>query len=37
MKYPEFEWYDSRFSKDSDESELDLYIPIQEKLKKKNF
>ena len=28
---PEFEWYDQRFQKNSDISELDLYIPIQEK------
>ena len=28
---PEFEWYDQRFQKDSDTSELDLYIPIREK------
>jgi predicted transcriptional regulator YdeE/heterodisulfide reductase subunit C len=27
----EFEWYDQRFSLTSPESELDLYIPIQEK------
>jgi len=27
----EFEWYDARFSLNSDNSELDLYIPIQEK------
>jgi len=28
---PEFEWYGPRFQKNSDTSELDLYIPIQEK------
>jgi predicted aldo/keto reductase-like oxidoreductase/predicted transcriptional regulator YdeE len=28
---PEFEWYDQRFNINSDDSELDLYIPIQEK------
>jgi predicted aldo/keto reductase-like oxidoreductase/predicted transcriptional regulator YdeE len=28
---PEFEWYDQRFQKTSDTSELDLYIPIKEK------
>jgi len=28
---PEFEYYDQRFSLTSEESELDLYIPIQEK------
>ena len=27
----EFEWYDARFSMVSEDSELDLYIPIQEK------
>lgn len=27
----EFEWYDSRFRFDSEHSEIDLYIPIQEK------
>ncbi|KKM21057.1 hypothetical protein LCGC14_1639260 [marine sediment metagenome] len=27
----EFEWYDQRFSLVSEDSELDLYIPIQEK------
>jgi len=27
----EFEWYDQRFNLNSDDSELDLYIPIQEK------
>jgi hypothetical protein len=28
---PEFEYYDQRFSLNSDDSELDLYIPIREK------
>ena len=28
---PEIEWYDHRFNVNSDDSELDLYIPIQEK------
>jgi predicted transcriptional regulator YdeE len=28
---PGFEWYDQRFDRDADDSELDLYIPIQEK------
>jgi len=28
---PEFEWYDQRFNLNSEDSELDLYIPIQEK------
>jgi predicted aldo/keto reductase-like oxidoreductase/predicted transcriptional regulator YdeE len=28
---PEFEWYDQRFNINSDDSELDLYIPIREK------
>ena len=28
---PEFEWYDKRFNLNSEDSELDLYIPIQEK------
>ena len=28
---PEFEYYDQRFNLNSDDSELDLYIPIQEK------
>jgi AraC family transcriptional regulator len=28
---PEFEWYDQRFNRDSDDSELDLYIPVHEK------
>ncbi|MHA1884296.1 MAG: GyrI-like domain-containing protein [Promethearchaeota archaeon] len=27
----EFEWYDQRFNVNSDVSELDLYIPVQEK------
>ena len=30
---PELEWYDQRFELNSDNSELDLYIPIQEKKK----
>jgi AraC family transcriptional regulator len=25
---PDLEWYDERFSPESDESELDLYIPL---------
>jgi len=28
---PEFEWYDQRFNANSDDSELDLYVPIREK------
>ena len=28
---PAFEWYDQRFDANSDDSELDLYIPIEEK------
>jgi len=28
---PSFEWYDQRFDANSDNSELDLYIPIEEK------
>jgi predicted aldo/keto reductase-like oxidoreductase/predicted transcriptional regulator YdeE len=28
---PGFEWYDQRYNQNSDESELDLYVPIEEK------